>query len=220
MLIVRENTEGMYSGVERIEDGGDTAITERIITRAASERIVRYACELAVKRGDSLLTLVHKANVLRESDGLFRRCGLVVSGEYEQLEVEELLVDACAMRLIKDPEHFQTLVTTNLFGDILSDEACMLVGGLGLACSGNIGENAAVFEPVHGSAPDIAGRGVANPLATILSSALMLEHLDQADQAERLRAAVRRVLELDQTPADLGGSLGTRQVAQAVIDAI
>jgi homoisocitrate dehydrogenase len=220
MVIVRENTEGLYARRERVEDGGDTAITERIITRAATERIVRYACDLAVRQGRKRVTLVHKANVLRESDGLFRRVGFEVTAGYPQLEVDELLVDACAMHLIRKPEPFDVIVTTNLFGDILSDEACMLVGGLGLACSANVGESAAVFEPVHGSAPDIAGTGAANPLATFLSAALMLEHFELNDAAQALRTAVKRVLERDQTPADLGGSLGTVAVTDAVLAAL
>jgi homoisocitrate dehydrogenase len=216
LVVVRENTEGLYAGRERTEDGGDTAISERVITRAASERIVRYACELAQAQGRKRVTLVHKANVLRESDGLFREAGLAVAKAFPGLEVEERLVDACAMDLIRDPGRYEVIVTTNLFGDILSDEACMLVGGLGLACSGNIGANAAVFEPVHGSAPDIAGQGIANPLATVLSAALMLEHLGEGEGAARLRAAVNATLEAGETPRDLGGGLGTNDVAQAL----
>ncbi len=217
LVIVRENTECLYCGRERVEDGGDTAISERVITRAASARIVRHACELARAQGRRKLTLVHKANVLRESDGLFRRVGLEVTRDYPELEVEEQLVDACAMNLIRAPERFEVIVTTNLFGDILSDEACMLVGGLGLACSANVGERAAVFEPVHGSAPDIAGRGIANPLATILSVALLLEHLGRPEPAAKLRAATRAVLEAGETTPDLGGALGTRAAADAVL---
>ncbi len=220
MVIVRENTECLYAGRERVEDEGDTAITERVITRRASERIVRFACELARAQGRNKLTLVHKANVLRESDGLFRRVGLAVAAEFPELAVEELLVDACAMHLIRAPERFEVIVTTNLFGDILSDEACMLVGGLGLACSANVGQGAAVFEPVHGSAPDIAGQGIANPLATILSAALLLEHLGRADPAARVRAGVSRLLEDGKTPRDLGGTLRTSEVTDALLSAL
>lgn len=220
LVIVRENTEGLYAGRERVEDEGRRAVSERVITRAASERIVRFACEFARRRGARRLCLVHKANVLRVSDGLFRRAGLEVAASYPQLEVEELLVDACAMRLLRDPERFEVIVTTNLFGDILSDEACMLVGGLGLACSANIGECAALFEPVHGSAPDIAGEGIANPLAAIGSAALLLEHLGEDAAAERVRAAVRDVLAAGRTTPDLGGALGTVEVTQAVLAAL
>ncbi len=217
LVIVRENTEGLYSGRERVEDGGDTAITERVITRAASERIVRFACERARGRLARKVTIVHKANVLRESDGLFRRVALEVAHGYPGLEVEELIVDACAMHLLKRPTDFDVIVTTNLFGDILSDEACMLVGGLGLACSANLGESAAVFEPVHGSAPDIAGQGKANPLAAIRSAALLLDHVGEAERAERVRAAVAGALEAGEVTPDLGGALDTAGATQAVV---
>jgi homoisocitrate dehydrogenase len=220
LLIVRENTEGMYAGIERVSDDGETAYTERVITRAASERIVRYACEQTRRRANKRLTIVHKANVLRATCGLFRRTAFEVAEEFPDLDVDELLVDACAMRLMKDPERFGTIVTTNLFGDILSDQASMLVGGLGLAASGNIGTRAAVFEPVHGSAPDIAGTGRANPLAAILSAAMMCAHL-QLDAASRaIEAAVDRVLRAGQTTPDMGGELGTAAVAGAVIAAL
>lgn len=190
MLIVRENTEGLYSGRERVEDNGETAITERVITAKASRRIVRAACEWARKRR-GMLTLVHKANVLKETCGLFRRVGLEVTAEYPDLTVEELLVDTAAMRLVQDPERFDVIVTTNLFGDILSDLAAGLTGGLGVAASANIGEGRfGVFEPVHGSAPDIAGQDKADPRAAILSAALMLAHLGYGDAAARVQAAV------------------------------
>ena len=220
LLTVRENTECLYVRRERVEQGGDVAISERVITRAASERIVRYACELARARPRKKVTLVHKANVLRETCGLFRRVGLEVAAGFPDLEVEEMLVDACAMELIRRPERFDVIVTTNLFGDILSDEASMLVGGLGLACSANIGRDAAVFEPVHGSAPDIAGRAKANPLAAILSAALLVEHLGLGADAARIRAAVREALEANHTTPDLGGTLTTSEAGQAVVAAL
>lgn len=177
LLIVRENTEGLYSRRERVEDNGDTAIAERVITARASERIVRLACEQAMQRRRKL-TLVHKANVLKETCGLFRHIGLAVAAEYANLTVNEMLVDTTAMKLVQTPSQFDVIVTTNLFGDILSDLAAGLVGGLGLAPSANVGTgHPAVFEPVHGSAPDIAGQGIADPRAAILSAAMLLDFL-------------------------------------------
>ncbi len=189
-MIVRENTEDLYSGVERVEDNGNRAIGEMIITRRASERIARKAFELARAEGRHKVTIVHKANVLRQTCGLFRRAALEVASEYPEIQTEEMLVDTCAMELVRAPEQFEVIVTTNLFGDILSDEASMLVGGLGVACSGNIGSQAAVFEPVHGSAPDLVGKHKANPMATFLSAAMMLDHIGEAASARRLRQAV------------------------------
>ena len=217
MVIVRENTEDLYSGVERVEDGGNRAISEMIITRRASERIVRKAFELAQQGGYTKVTIVHKANVLRETCGLFRRVAFEVAAHYPAIRAEEMLVDTCAMELVRAPEQFQVIVTTNLFGDILSDEASMLVGGLGVAYSGNIGDTAAIFEPVHGSAPKLAGQGKANPAATVLSAALMLDYLGETAQAARLRQAVLSALEQGLTTEDLGGTLGTRQAADAII---
>jgi homoisocitrate dehydrogenase len=189
LLVVRENTEGLYSGRERLEDGGATAIAERVITRRASERIVRAACEQAARRRGHL-TIIHKANVLKETCGLFRQTALEVARDFPALRVEEMLVDTAAMRLVQEPGRFDVLVTTNLFGDILSDLAAGLTGGLGLAPSANLGEGRpAVFEPVHGSAPDIAGQGIADPRAAILSAALMLEWLGHAAEGAVLRRA-------------------------------
>lgn len=185
MLIVRENTEGLYSRRERVEDNGQTAITERVITVKASERIVRLACEQAMTRRKKL-TLVHKANVLKETCGLFRRVAWDVVKDYPNLEVNELLVDAAAMFMVQQPQQFDVMVTTNLFGDILSDLAAGLTGGLGIAPSANTGVGVPVFEPVHGSAPDIAGQGVADPRATILSAAMMLNHLGYVAEAQAL----------------------------------
>lgn len=192
LLIVRENTEGLYSRRERFEDDGDTAIAERVITRQASERVVRLACELAEQRRGQL-TLVHKANVLKETCGLFRETGLAVTAEFPDVQVNELLVDTAAMRLVQNPEDFDVLVTTNLFGDILSDLTAGLIGGLGVAPSANIGtKRPAVFEPVHGSAPDIAGQGLANPVATILSAALMLDYLGYSQEAKLVSTIARQ----------------------------
>lgn len=190
LLIVRENTEGLYSGRERVEDGGQTAIAERVITARASERVVRVACERAMQRRRKV-TLVHKANILIETCGLFRRVGFEVARGYPALEVDELLVDTAALKLVEDAARFDVIVTTNLFGDILSDLAAGLTGGLGLAASANLGAQApALFEPVHGSAPDIAGQGIADPRAAILSAALMLDALGYAPIAARVREVV------------------------------
>ncbi len=221
LLIVRENTEGLYSGREHRE--GDTAIAERVITRSSSERIVRIACEQAMFRAERRgtpprLTIVHKANVLKLTDGLFRECALKVTAEFPAIQVSESLVDSAAMKLVKSPESLDVLVTTNLFGDILSDEASALVGGLGVAPSANIGHGTPVFEPVHGSAPDIAGKGLANPVGALLSSAMMLEHLGDPAAAARLRMAILTTLEHGLLTADLGGSSTTRQFTQAVIE--
>ena len=217
LLVVRENTEDLYSGVERVEDGGNRAISEMIITRRASEKIIRKAFELAGSGGFKKVTVVHKANVLRETCGLFRKVALEIAPQYPQLVMEEMLVDTCAMELVRDPAQFEVIVTTNLFGDILSDEASMLVGGLGVAYSGNIGERAAVFEPVHGSAPRLAGQHKANPVAAILSAALMLEYLDEREAASRLRWAVVESIRLGQVTKDLGGSLCTEKATDGII---
>ena len=217
LLIVRENSEGMYAGREECD--GEVATALRVITRRASERIVRLACEQARRRRRKL-TVVHKANVLTETCGLFRRVAYEMTAGYPELEVNELFIDAMAMRLIKDPETFDVIVTTNLFGDILSDEAAMLVGGLGLAPSGNIGASADVFEPVHGSAPDIAGRGIANPIATVLSAAMMLDHLNEGPTASRLRQAIRLLLKEGPKTPDLGGRATTREVTRFLAQAV
>jgi homoisocitrate dehydrogenase len=210
LLIVRENTEGMYSGRERLEDGGATAILERVITARASERITRAACEQAMQRRRKL-TIVHKANVLKETCGLFRRAALAVAAEYPDLDVDEILVDTAALLLAQDARRFDVLVTTNLFGDILSDLAAGLTGGLGLAASANVGAGrVAVFEPVHGSAPDIAGKGIADPRAAILSAAMLLDHLGYLEPGARLRAATYA------TP-HTGSTQGT---AEAVVRAV
>ncbi len=191
LLVVRENTEGMYSGRERVEDNGQVAVLERVVTAGASERIARVACNLAMNRRKKL-TIVHKANVLKETCGLFRRVALGVAGAYPDLVVEEMLVDAAAMHMAQSAIRFDVIVTTNLFGDILSDLAAGLTGGLGIAPSANVGDygKVAVFEPVHGSAPDIAGQGIADPRATLLSVAMMLDYLGYTDDATRLRRVV------------------------------
>lgn len=213
LLIVRENTEGMYSGREHIEAGGSTAILERVITTRASERIARTACELAMQRRRKL-TIVHKANVLKETCGLFRRSALAVAAEYPDLEVNELLVDTAALLLAQDATRFDVMVTTNLFGDILSDLAAGLTGGLGLAASANVGEGGVpVFEPVHGSAPDIAGKGIADPRAAILSAAMLLDHLGYAEAGARLRAATYTTSHTGRTQVTVDAVVGALNTA-------
>ena len=217
LILVRENTEGLYSGIERVEGGGDRAITERVITRRGSERILRKAFDLARQTGRAKVHVVHKANVLRQTCGLFRQVALEVAPDYPDIEMLEMLVDTCAMELVRAPEQFQVIVTTNLFGDILSDEACMFVGGLGVAASANIGTDAAVFEPVHGSAPPLVGTGKANPTATLFAATMMLEHIGEAKSATRLRTAVETCIAEGQVTPDLGGVLTTSEMTQAVI---
>ncbi len=235
LVIVRENTEGLYAGRERLEDGGDTAIAERVITRRASTRIARVAFELARARhqnrqveavaGDRppstvhrpRVTVVHKANVLRVSDGLFREAALAVAADYPDVAVDELLVDVAAMHLAQSPARFDVLVTTNLFGDILSDVACIHGGGLGLSASANLGDGRGLFEPVHGAAPDIAGRGSANPLAAIKCVAMLLAWRGHAEQAARLRKATAAVLRDGPRTPDLGGNGTTAAVTDAVM---
>ena len=218
LVIVRENTEGLYSGIEfELED---SAFTLRMITKRASERIARFAFNLAMKRRKRV-TIVTKANVMRKTCGLFREVSLLVAKDYPEVEVNELFVDVAAMNLVLKPQVFDVIVTPNLFGDILSDEAAGLVGGLGLAPSANMGDNYALFEPVHGSAPDIAGKGIANPMATILSAKMMLDYLGESKWAERIENAVVTVLKEGKylTP-DLGGTSTTREVTEAIIDAL
>lgn len=217
LVVVRENTEDLYSGIERVEDGGNRAVSEMVITRRASERIIRKAFELALSSGFKKVTVVHKANVLRETCGLFRRVALEIAPQYAGIAMEEMLVDTCAMELVRAPQQFEVIVTTNLFGDILSDEASMLVGGLGVACSGNIGADTAVFEPVHGSAPKLAGQHKANPVAAILSAGLMLDYLGEAAPAARLRRAVVESIRQGRTTGDLGGGLSTEEATDAII---
>jgi len=219
-MIVRENTEGLYSGIERLEDNGTRAITERVITRRGSERIVRNAFELARQTGRKTVHVIHKANVLRQTDGLFRSVAFEVAKDYPDISLLEMLVDTCAMELVRAPEQFEVIVTTNLFGDILSDEACMFVGGLGVAASGNIGADAAVFEPVHGSAPTLVGTGKANPSATLFATAMMLDYLGESHHANSLRQAIETCIESGKSTPDLSGNLTTSQMTDEVISAL
>lgn len=223
IVLVRENTEGLYSGVEHYVKVGDDphAVAESvaIITRAGSERVIRYAFDLAVRRGRRTVTLVHKANILKYSQGLFLEVGRAVAAEYAgRVAFEERIIDAMAMHLVLHPERFDVVVTTNLFGDILSDEISGLVGGLGLAPGGNIGEHASIFEAVHGTAPDIAGRGIANPGALVLAACLMLDHLGRPELAARVRSALEGTIREGRVlTRDLGGTAGTEAFADAVI---
>jgi homoisocitrate dehydrogenase len=220
IIIVRENTEGLYSGIERLEDDGNRAITERVITRRGSERIIRKAFDLARQAKRKSVHVVHKANVLRQTCGLFRSVALEIAKEYPDITMREMLVDTCAMELVRAPEQFEVIVTTNLFGDILSDEACMLVGGLGVGASGNIGLDAAAFEPIHGSAPTLVGTGKANPMATFFATAMMLDYLKENESAERLRSAVNDCITNNESTPDLGGNLTISQVTERVIQRI
>ena len=215
-MIVRENTEGLYiANEESYTDDG--AVAKRIITREAEERIIDYAFKYAKDNNKSKVTGVHKANVLKKSDGLFKDIFYEVAERYPEIATEDYYVDATAMYLITKPESFDVIVTTNLFGDILSDEGAGLVGGLGLIPSANIGEDAALFEPVHGSAPDIAGQGIANPIAMMLSAVMMLRHLGENEAADRFDNAILKVLSDDSIlTGDLGGSATTMEVAEEV----
>jgi isocitrate dehydrogenase (NAD+) len=220
LIVVRENTEGLYSGLEHEVVPG-VIESLRVITEKASERIARFAFETARRQGRKRVTCVHKANILKLSDGLFLRTCSRVAQEFPDVRFDESIVDAAAMKLVLNPRSFDVLVMENLFGDILSDLTSGLVGGLGLAPSANVGEGRAVFEAVHGSAPDIAGKGVANPTALILSAVLMLRYLGEKAAADRIQAAVENVYAAGQTrTGDLGGSATTDQFVSAVVAAL
>jgi isocitrate dehydrogenase (NAD+) len=222
IVLIRENTEGLYVGIEHyIKIGNDpraAAESIAIITRAGSERIVRYAFDYAMKHGRKKVTLVHKANILKFSQGLFLDVGRMIAREYANIEFTEMIVDATAMNLVLHPEKFDVIVTTNLFGDILSDQISGLVGGLGLAPGGNIGLGGAIFEAVHGTAPDIAGKGVANPGALILAGCMMLEYMNDGERAARVRAALENTIRDGKVvTGDLGGTASTDQFTDAII---
>ena len=223
LFIVRENTEGLYSGRERLEEGGEVAIAERVISRRASTRIAEKALTIARQRGETLdrrprLTVVHKANVLRSSDGLFRDSVLAAARRYPEVEIEEQLVDSMIYRLWLEPERYDVVVAPNLYGDILSDAAAALVGGLGVVPSANVGDDHLLVEPVHGSAPDIAGRGLANPIATLRSVVLLLSHLGESRSAARLEEAIEHSLVEGPRTPDIGGSATTREVGDAILE--
>ena len=219
LIIVRENTEDLYAGIEHMV-GPDAAESIKIITRAASERIARFAFDYAVANGRQKVTAVHKANIMKLSDGLFLESCRTVAADYDgKVEFEDRIVDNMCMQLVQKPELYDVLVLPNLYGDIVSDLAAGLVGGLGVAPGANIGTEAAVFEPVHGSAPKYAGLDKANPTALILSGALMLRHLEYPDAADQVETAVRDVIaEGKATTSDLGGPAGTAAFADAVIE--
>ena len=224
LVIVRENTEGLYAGIEHFigmeNDPRAVAESVMLITRYGSRRIVRFAFEYALAHDRRLVTLVHKANILKYTQGLFLEVGRNVAAEYEgRVEFDEKIVDATAMQLALDPYRFDVIVTENMFGDILSDQVAGLIGGLGFAPGANLGERAAIFEAVHGSAPDIAGQGIANPTSLLLAGCLLLDHLEEGEVAARIRAALHRTLQegAAYTP-DLGGSARTAEFAGAVIE--
>jgi len=220
LIVIRENTEGLYSGLEHIVVPG-VVESLRIITEKGSSRIIDAAFRVAKKFNRKKVTVVHKANILKLSDGLFLEVAREISRKYPEIEYEESIVDATAMRLVLDPSQFDVLVMENLFGDIISDLTSGLIGGLGVAPSGNIGEGYSVFEAVHGSAPDIAGKGIANPTALILSGALMLQHIGENDAAERIRRAVNSVIGEGKTVTrDLGGNATTAEYVQALLKAL
>ena len=216
-VIVRENTEGLYSQVEYLDE--NRMIAERHVTRHASERISKAAFNLCIKRGQSKVTCVHKSNVLKKTDGVFKESFYKVANDYPQIKTEDYYVDAMAMYLITQPQNFEVIVSTNLFGDILSDESAGLVGGLGLAPSGNIGDHNGLFEPVHGSAPDIAGKNIANPCSMILSAAMMLDYLGEWEVSNDMKNAVEKVIAdcKIRTP-DLGGNACTMDVTKAIVN--
>lgn len=220
ILVVRENMEGLYAGVghKRSEDGERAELTS-VVTRKGSTRVIRHAFKLARQLRREKVTVVHKANIMKSTSGLFLEVAREVAGEFDDIEFEEMIVDNCAMQLVMNPHRFDVIVTTNLFGDILSDLCAGLVGGLGLAPGANIGDERGIFEAVHGSAPDIAGKNIANPTALLLAAAMMLDYLDMNDNAERIRKSVRKVIgEGRLTTPDLGGSATTTEYTQALID--
>ena len=223
VVLVRENLEGFYIGFEHYipidDDPHAVAIGSGINSRAGCRRIAEFAFEYAVRNGRKKVTIVHKANILKMLTGLFLETALEVGKRYEgRVHMDERIVDACAMQLVLNPWQFDVIVTTNLFGDILSDEMAGLVGGLGMAPAANIGVDAAIFEAVHGSAPDLAGKGIANPLALLLAAAMMLDHIDRSELAHQLRKAINQTLNEDQVrTGDLGGKASTREFAQAIV---
>jgi isocitrate dehydrogenase (NAD+) len=219
LFVVRENTQGEYSGIEHYIDPTKSAAEAiSIITRHGSDRIIRFAFEHARAAGRKMVTLVHKANILKMTSGLFLDTGREIARAYPDIQFNDIIVDNCAMQLVRDPARFDVIVTTNLFGDILSDLTAGLVGGLGLVAGANIGESAAIFEAVHGTAPDIAGKGIANPTAVMLAGAMMLDRMGQRERGQRLEAAIRKVIGegKDLTP-DIGGKGTTTSFTDRVI---
>ncbi len=226
LILIRENTEGLYVGVEHFipidDDPKAVAEASGIITRSGCRRIAEFAFDLAIRHKRKKITIVHKANILKALTGLFLETAMDVGKQYnDKIEIEERIVDNTAMQLVLNPSQFDVLLTTNMFGDILSDEIAGLVGGLGLAPGGNIGKDAAIFEAVHGSAPDIAGKGIGNPTALMLAAGLMLEHTNHYDLATKLRMAIRLTLNEDNIrTGDLGGTANTQEYTKAIIKRI
>lgn len=222
IVTVRENTEGLYSGKgQRINESGTYAEALSVMTTGGVQRVARFAYELARKKGRKKITIVHKANILKTTSGLFLRTAREIGKKYSDIETNEMIVDNCCMQLVMKPEQFDMIVTSNLFGDIISDLCAGLVGGLGMAPGANIGEKAAIFEAVHGSAPDIAGRNIANPTAIMLAAALMLDHLDMPQKSDALRRALRAVIEEgSHKTRDLGGKASTTEFTDAVMKEI
>ena len=222
IITVRENTEGAYLAADaRVSEDGETAESKMVVTRKGCRRVTRYAFELARAAGRQKVTLVHKANILKTVSGMFLDEARLVAAEYPDIECNEMIVDAICMKLVMDPQQFDVIVTTNLFGDILSDLCAGLVGGLGLAPGANIGADAGMFEAVHGSAPDIAGQKIANPCALMLAGAQMLTYLGMNERAELLRAAIRETITSgDRVTPDLGGTGNTSTFADAIIERI
>lgn len=218
-MIVRENTEDLYIGDE--EETPEGAIARKKITKAASDKISEYAFQYAKDTGRKKVTAVHKANVLKISDGLFKKCFYETAEKYPEIESNDFYVDATAMYLITNPLDFEVIVTSNLYGDILSDEGAGLVGGLGMIPSANIGDENGLFEPVHGSAPDIAGQGIANPVATILSACMMLDYLGESESARKIEKIIVDVIQEGKvvTP-DLGGTASTQEMAEYIASKI
>jgi isocitrate dehydrogenase (NAD+) len=220
LVVVRENTEDLYAGIERMVDA-DTAESIKIITRHGSERVARFAFDYARREGRKKVTAVHKANIMKLSDGLFLEVAREVAQRYPEIEFEDRIVDNMCMQLVQQPERYDVLLCPNLYGDILSDLCAGLVGGLGVAPGANIGESAVIFEPVHGSAPDIAGLDQANPTALILSAVLMLNHLGEHEAGALLFKAVRAVVGAGtRVTPDLGGTAGTRDMGQAIAEEV
>ena len=217
LVFVRENTEGVYSGIEH-DLTDDVSVLTRVITESASRRIAEFAFDHAVERGADAVTIAHKANVMRRTDGKFLAAARAVGEDYPEVETRSAIMDALAMYLVLDPTEYEVIVSPNLAGDVLSDLAAGLVGGLGLLPSANLGEERGIFEPVHGSAPDIAGQGIANPAATVLSLSMLLDHVGFPAEAERVDAAVRSVLQSGPRTPDLGGTGTTESVTDAIID--
>lgn len=219
ILTIRENIEGIYSGEgQTVSDDGERAELRSVITRKESKRLMRFAYEAARRLNRRKVTVVHKANIMKSTSGLFLDVARTIAKEYEDIEHEEMIVDNCAMQLAMNPHRFDVIVTTNLFGDILSDLCAGLTGGLGLAPGANVGEHKGIFEAVHGSAPDIAGQNIANPTALMLGAAMMLEYLERNDAAEKMRKAIRFVVgEGRVTTPDLGGKASTSEFTDEVI---